>query len=292
MVPRPSQGADRKMISAKAEIHRNFSFFIFKKEFAVKYILKIKYIGTAYCGFQCQKNGVAVQNVLTDAAVRVFKCPCMVTGCSRTDSGVHALGFCATVEPKEYAVIPAGKLHRAFSAFLPDDIAVVAAAVVDDSFHPRYSSKGKNYVYRIWDGPNEDPFKKKRTMRLTPAVTDAELLKMKAGAEHFLGRHDFSAFMAKGSKITDPVRCVTEAEVYRDGDGCIVFSVSADGFLYNMVRIMVGTLVDVARGRISPEDVAAVIESGDRARAGITAPPEGLYLNEVFYEEGIDWKCE
>lgn len=258
----------------------------------MKYLLKIKYIGTAYCGFQCQKNGVAVQNVLTEAAAKVFKCPCMVTGCSRTDSGVHALGFCATVEPKEDVNIPAGKLHRAFSAFLPDDIAVVAAAEVDESFHPRYSSKGKNYIYRIWDGLYEDPFQKKRSMRLTPTVTDGELSRMKEAARHFLGKHDFSAFMAKGSKITDPVRCVTKAEVYREESGCIVFSVSADGFLYNMVRIMVGTLVDVAKGRIEPEEVARIIESGDRTRAGITAPPEGLYLNEVFYEENIDWKCE
>ncbi len=258
----------------------------------MKYLLKIKYIGTAYCGFQCQKNGVAVQNVLTDAATKVFKCPCKVTGCSRTDSGVHALGFCATVEPLEEVNIPAGKLHRAFSAFLPDDIAVIAAAEVFEDFHPRYSSKGKNYIYRIWDGLYEDPFEKKRSMRLTPTITEKELLRMKEAAKYFLGKHDFSAFMAKGSKITDPVRCVTASSVHREDGGCIVFSVSADGFLYNMVRIMVGTLVDVAKGRIEPEDVATIIESGDRTKAGITAPPEGLYLNEVFYEENIDWKCE
>ena len=258
----------------------------------MKYILKIKYIGTAYCGFQCQKNGTAVQNVLTEAAGKVFKCPCAVTGCSRTDSGVHALGFCATVEPKDDVKIPAGKLHRAFAAFLPDDIAVIAAAEVEDDFHPRYDSKGKNYIYRIWDGLYEDPFEKKRSMRLTPTLSDREILLMKRAASHFVGKHDFSAFMAQGSKIVDAVRTVKSAEVYRDASGCVVFSVSADGFLYNMVRIMVGTLVDVAKGRILPDDIPKIIDSCDRRNAGITAPPEGLYLNEVFYDCDIDWKCE
>ncbi len=258
----------------------------------MKYILKIKYIGTAYCGFQCQKNAVAVQNVLTEAAAKVFKCPCLVTGCSRTDAGVHALGFCATVEPEKEVSIPAGRVHRAFAAFLPDDIAVVAAARVEDSFHPRYSAKGKRYVYRIWDGPYADPFEKGRSMRLTPPVDERGLLRMKAAAAHFVGEHDFSAFMAKGSKITDCVRRVSCAEVWREESGCIVFSVAADGFLYNMVRIMAGTLVDVAQGRAEPCDIPSIIDSRDRSRAGSTAPPEGLYLAEVFYGEEINWECD
>ena len=258
----------------------------------MKYILKIKYIGTAYCGFQCQRNGVAVQNVLTEAAEKVFKCPAAVTGCSRTDSGVHALGFCATVEPREDVRIPAGKLHRAFAAFLPDDIAVIAAAEVFGDFHPRYDSKGKNYIYRIWDGMHEDPFEKKRSMRLTPTLADREILRMKKAASYFVGKHDFSAFMAQGSKIVDARRTVHKAEVWREEGGCVVFSVSADGFLYNMVRIMVGTLIDVAKGKIEPEDIPHIIASHDRKRAGSTAPPEGLFLNEVFYDCEIDWKCE
>lgn len=259
---------------------------------AVKYILKIKYIGTAYCGFQCQKNGTAVQNVLTAAAEKVFKCPCKVTGCSRTDSGVHALGFCATVEPVSDTAIPAEKLHRAFAAHLPDDIAVIGAAEVSESFHPRYSSKGKNYIYRIWNGPYEDPFEKKRSMRLTPVLSDEAVERMARAAEHFVGRQDFSSFMAKGSKITDTVRTVSEARVYREREGVIVFSVSADGFLYNMVRIMVGTLVDVGLGRIRAEDIPDIIKSCDRKKAGGTAPAEGLYLNRVFYDEDIQWKCQ
>lgn len=228
--------------------------------------------------------------MLTAAAEKVFGCPTMITGCSRTDSGVHALGFCATAEPEEQATIPAEKLHRAFAAYLPDDIAVVAAAEVADDFHPRYNAKGKRYVYRIYDALCEDPFEKQRSMRSTP-INEESLAKMQEAAEHFVGSHDFSSFMAKGSKIVDTVRCVTEATVCRDESGCIVFSVAADGFLYNMVRIMVGTLLDVAKGRLEPSDIPSVISSLDRGRAGTTAPPYGLYLKEVFYEEKIDWKC-
>lgn len=257
----------------------------------MKYLVKIKYIGTAYCGFQCQKNAVAVQNVLTEAAEKVFKCPCLVTGCSRTDSGVHALGFCATLEPKNDCRIPAGKLHRAFAQYLPDDIAIVGAAEVSEDFHPRYSAKGKNYIYRIWDGPSEDPFLKGRTMRLATPIGEDKLEKMKKACGDFVGKKDFSSFMAKGSKIVDTVRTVKSAEIYRDSDGCIVFCVSADGFLYNMVRIMVGTLIDVAEGRIDPDGINEIIASCDRTKAGVTAPPEGLYLNEVFYDRDIEWEC-
>lgn len=258
----------------------------------MKYILKIKYIGTAYCGFQCQKNGVAIQNVLTDAAKEVFKCPCKITGSSRTDAGVHALGFCATAEPQIESTIPAKRLHRAFNAVLPDDIAVVGAALAEDGFHPRYSSKGKNYIYRMRDGVCEDPFEKNRSMRLPFRVTEEGLANMQRAAQTFVGRHDFASYMARGSKIVDTVRTVSEAEVYRDRDGCIVFSVSADGFLYNMVRIMAGTLTEVARGKLCPEDVKRITEACNRSEAGITAPPEGLYLNEVFYDGPIEWAAE
>lgn len=261
------------------------------KGYAVKYILKIKYMGTAYCGFQCQKNGVAVQNVLTDAAARVFKCPCKVTGCSRTDSGVHALGFCATVEPERECFIPPARLHRAFNQYLPDDIAVVSAAEAGEDFHPRYSAKGKRYVYRIYNGVCEDPFERGRSMRLTPPVDDEGLARMQEASAYYVGTHDFSSFMAKGSKITDAVRTVSEARVYRECDGVIVFSVAADGFLYNMVRIMVGTLVEVAQGKLEPCDIKKIIESRDRKCAGTTAPPEGLYLKEVFYDPEICWEC-
>ncbi len=262
----------------------------------MKILLKIKFIGTPFCGFQSQNNGTAIQNVLTEASEKVFGRECLVTGCSRTDSGVHALGFCCTVEPKYkrgdlWCTIPTEKIHRAYAAYLPDEISVVGASVMPEGFHPRYSSKGKNYVYRIWDAPAEDPFEKGRSMRCIFPVTPEKEERMKEAAEHFVGRHDFASFMASGSKITDSVRTVTKAEIYREAGGTLVFSVSADGFLYNMVRIMAGTLIDVAAGRLEPGDIPAIIEKKDRAAAGATAPAEGLYLNEVFYDREINWQC-
>ncbi len=263
----------------------------------MKILLKIKFIGTPFCGFQSQNNGVAVQNVLTEASEKVFGQKCMVTGCSRTDSGVHALGFCCTVEPKfkkeaVWCTIPTEKIHRAYAAYLPEEISVVAAAEMPESFHPRYSSKGKNYIYRIWDAPAEDPFEKGRSMRCIFPVTAEKEEKMREAAKHFDGKHDFASFMASGSKITDSVRTVTKTEIYREAGGALVFSVSADGFLYNMVRIMAGTLIDVAAGRLGAEEIPAVIEKKDRTTAGATAPAEGLYLREVFYGEEINWQCK
>ena len=265
----------------------------------MKLLLKISFIGSGYCGFQSQKNGMAVQNVLTAASEKVFSIPCNVTGCSRTDSGVHALCFCCTVEPKDpeklkekWYTVPAGKVHCAYAPHLPKDISVVGACEVDDDFHPRYASVGKEYVYKIWAGKADDPFAEGRSCRFRLGIKDYELEKMRRCAQFFVGEHDFSAFMASGSKITDAVRNVYYANVESTPDGMVFFTVAANGFLYNMVRIMVGTLLDVAKGRIALEDVPGIIESGKRELAGFTAPPEGLYLNKVFYEEEFNFKCE
>lgn len=260
----------------------------------MKILLKISYVGTAYCGFQAQDNGTAVQNVMTEAAKNVFGEDCNVTGCSRTDAGVHARGFCLTVAPvnmrEGWCTVPTDKIHRAFARFLPDDIAVLAAAEVPDDFHPRYSAKGKRYVYRIWNAPWDNPFEFGRVAKCGVKIDGEALARMQAAAEYYVGRHDFRAFMGSGSKITDTNRTVFSAGVEKK-ENVIEFSVSADGFLYNMVRIMAGTLLLAAAGKIKPEEVASIIESGDRKKAGVTAPPEGLYLDEVFYEESINWEC-
>ena len=262
----------------------------------MKLLLKISYIGTEYAGFQCQKDARAIQNVLTEAARAVFGFPCNVTGCSRTDAGVHAYGFCATVAPREkreepWCTIPTGKVHKAFAPHLPSDIAVVAAAQVDDGFHPRYDSGGKEYVYKIYCKPADDPFAAGRAYRFRRPITDEGLMQMQKAAESMVGTNDYSAFMASGSKIEDAVRTVYYASVEKSDDGMIYFTVAANGFLYNMVRIMAGTLLDCAVGKLDCQDIPAIIASKDRNKAGFTAPPEGLYLNRVFYENEIDWKC-
>ena len=252
----------------------------------MKILLNISYVGTAYCGYQVQKNAVTIQQRLNEAAKSLFGFDCDIVGCSRTDRGVHANMFCATVSEKGNesinSTIPEAALPQAFNSYLPGDISVRSAKYVSDDFHPRYSVKSKEYVYKIYNAAVGDPFLFGRVWHYPRPITDDGLERMRAAAANFCGKHDFSAFMASGSKIVDATRTVYYADVMRDGD-VIEFKVSADGFLYNMVRIMTGTLVSVAEGKISPDEISKIIESRDRSRAGFTAPPDGLYLNKVEY---------
>ena len=254
----------------------------------MKLFLKISFLGTAYCGYQVQNNVVTIQQKLNEAAARIFGYECDIVGCSRTDSGVHANEFCITVSKKGQGYldhsIPLSKVPTAFNSILPDDISVTSASMVDDSFHARYDVKYKEYVYKIWNGAVKNPFLADRAFRCPFIIDQLGIERMNIAAKQYVGTHDFSAFMASGSKITDTTRTVYFSEVYTEGD-MIVFRVSANGFLYNMVRIMLGTLLDVARGNISPDDIESIILSKDRTRAGATAPSCGLYLNRVVYEE-------
>ncbi len=249
----------------------------------MKILLKFSFVGSAYCGWQAQNNGKTVQQTLTDAANKLFGFECDVTGCSRTDSGVHANMFCATVAKRGTdeieTSIPLSNVPRAINCFLPDDVSVFEANAVKGDFHARYSVKYKEYIYKIHTRPERDAFLSGRAWHVPKELdTDA----MKRAAQGFVGTHDFSSFMATGSKITNPVRTVFDADVTRDGD-IITFRVTADGFLYNMVRIMAGTLVDVGEGRIKSDNIETIIKGLDRAAAGRTAPPHGLYLNKVVY---------
>lgn len=252
----------------------------------MKILLTLSYLGTDFCGYQIQPKGRTVQGELNAAAKALFGFDCDVTGCSRTDTGVHANTFCATVTKKgERSIettVDISRIPLAFNAHLPLDIAVKDAKVVDDDFHPRYDVKYKEYVYRIYNFPTRAPMETGRSWHI-PYTFDSDVVEiMNFAASSFVGKHDFSAFMASGSTVESTVRDVKYAEVTRDGD-VILFKVAADGFLYNMVRIMTGTLVDVARGKIFADAIPEIIESRDRKRAGMTAPAEGLYLNKVVY---------
>lgn len=249
----------------------------------MKYLIKVKYVGDNFAGFQYQNNLRTVQGELTSKFSELFSSECKVTGCSRTDSGVHANCFCATLEtPGDASHIPVEKLPLAVSAIMPPDISVFYAEEVSDEFHPRYDVKSKEYIYKIYLSETPDPFLYNRAWQIKAPIDDLKLERMKRAAEHIKGRQDFSSFMASGSKIKDAVRTVYSLEVYREGR-MINVKISADGFLYNMVRIIVGTLVDVASGRISPDDIPEIIKSRDRSRAGMTAPAYALYLNSVVY---------
>lgn len=247
----------------------------------MKYFAKVKYLGTSFHGFQVQPGLRTVQGELNRALNDAFGLPCKVTGCSRTDAGVHANEFCLTVEC-EGGTIPADKLPIAVSRFLPEDLSLFYAEECDADFHPRYDVKEKEYLYRIMNSRIYDPFEYGRVWFVGRPITEEGLKRMNLAAKHFIGKQDFSTFMSEGSDIEDTVRNVTALSVERKGD-FVEIRISADGFLYNMVRIIVGTLTEVAFGRFSPDDIPDIIASHDRSRAGMTAPAEGLYLNSVMY---------
>ncbi len=252
----------------------------------MKILLKISFVGSDYCGYQAQKNGLTIQQKLNEAAEALFGFECDVVGCSRTDSGVHADMFCATLSKKgESGInssIPEESIPFAINSYLPKDICVFEARYVDESFHARYDVKSKEYIYKILNSSIPDPFLSGRVWHYPKALGDADIENMDLAAQSFVGRHDFSAFMASGSSVKDTVREVFSAKVWKE-ENIIYFSVSADGFLYNMVRIMTGTLIAVAEGKISADSITDMILSGDRSRAGVTAPPDGLYLHRVVY---------
>ena len=252
----------------------------------MKILLRIAFLGKAYCGYQVQPNGVTVQQRLNEAAKDLFGYDCDIVGCSRTDSGVHANEFFVAVSKKGEGyietTIPVEKIPQAMAVRLPSDISVLSATEVGDDFHPRYDVVYKEYVYQIWNGRARNPFLADRSWHCPKPIDDAALERMQIAASKLIGKKDFASFMAADSKIKDSVRTVMDATVVREGD-LITFKVSADGFLYNMVRIFTGTLVDVAYERIALDDIDRIIEACDRRQAGATAPPEGLFLNRVVY---------
>ena len=250
-----------------------------------KILLTVAYNGKAYHGYQLQDELPTVSLMLNRAVKDAFGVECNVTGCSRTDAGVHALGFCVTVEARnenEEITVPVCKIPIAINIKLPQDIAVLDAKEVARDFHPRYDAIKKEYVYRIHASKIKDPFSEGLVLEYGREISDQALEKMNRGARHFLGTHRFDAFMSQGSQIEDTERTVYEAKLERHGE-LVEFTVSADGFLYNMVRIMVGTLLQVGAGKLSPDEIPDIILSQDRGRAGFTAKPDGLYLKKVYY---------
>ena len=243
-----------------------------------KLLVKLKYNGSAYVGWQVQKNGKSVQSCVQDAVEKLYGVRADVTGCSRTDSGVHANGYCFCFTPP-YEVEPF-KAVAALNFALPDDMGVYDCIKVPDDFHPRYSAVAKEYIYKIYGGRPRNPFLNGLAYHYIGELdTDA----MNDAAKEFVGRHDFRSFMANGSKITDTFRTVYYCSVMK-ADDCVQIRICADGFLYKMVRIIVGTLLAVNEQKIDKNQISYIISARDRSAAGKTAPPQGLYLNRVFYD--------
>lgn len=241
-------------------------------------LITLMFDGADYHGWQVQDNAVTVQQTLQDTIEKILGKRENIIGCSRTDSGVHANMFCCNMRTE--SDIPSEKLKKALNALLPPSIAVKNCGEVPYSFHARYDCTSKEYKYIILNSDYRNPFLFKRALYY-PYHIDAELLN--GEAQSFVGMYDFSAFCAAGSNVESKVRTVKKASVIRNNE-IVEFTFEADGFLYNMVRIMVGTLLDINRGKIEQGSIPQIIESKDRNLAGATAAPDGLYLNRVNYD--------
>lgn len=240
--------------------------------------LRLSYDGSAYHGWQVQKTEVTVAETLERALTKTCGHPVKVTGCGRTDAGVHALRYCANFRTESR--IPTERLPLAVNARLPDDIAVSAACEVPMEFCAIRSCVKKEYVYKILNSRIRDPFLQDRAC-FYPAPLDIGLMRRAAAA--FVGTHDFAAVRSVGTETRTTVRTVHWCRAERAGD-LITVSVCADGFLYNMCRAIVGTLVYASHGKLLPEDIPALLETRDRRLTGPTMPPQGLYLSRVWYE--------
>ncbi len=250
----------------------------------MRYALHIAYVGTRFFGFQVQPNRRTVQGELTAACRAYFGCEVAVSGCSRTDRGVHARDFLALIDTGDACGVnpPPERLPLAMRPYLPSDLSVLSAEPVSPAFHVRHDVKSKEYRYLIHRAVSPDPFLVGRAWFYPGAMPEGALSDMRAAASHIVGTRDFSAFMAQGSPVPDTVRTVYSLSVEEEEDR-LTFSVVGSGFLYNMVRIIVGTLIEVGEGRIAPDAIPAILASGERRRAGMTAPPDGLYLWKVNY---------
>ena len=242
-------------------------------------LLTMMYDGRLFHGWQVQNNAPSVQEVFQQALYQVIGEHPDIKGCSRTDAGVHANQYCVSFHTEH--TIPTDRLPLALNRFLPPTVAVWEAREVAEDFHARYSCKGKEYIYRIYNAPIRNPFLEGYVLHYWHSLDEAV---MNEAARHLLGRHDFTSFCTVDPKRPkgDFHRTVKHIAVTRDKD-MVTMTIEADGFLYNMVRIIVGTLLQVAQGKTSPADIPLILRALDRTQAGPTAPPEGLYLNRVFY---------
>ena len=236
-----------------------------------------EYDGTDFVGFQIQNNGRSVEGVLEAALSELYKTPIDIQGCSRTDSGVHARAHVSSLDVP--FIIPEERLPAAINVFLPSDVAVKAAYYVSDDFNARFNSLGKRYIYRIYSSPYRKPLIDRYAHHVTYKL---DIAAMQMAATAFAGEHDFKAFCAAGGSQITTVRRIHGVNVF-ERDGMIEIVVQGEAFLYNMVRIIAGTLLEVGTGRINPMDVASIIEKGERSGAGRTLPAKGLTLEEVFY---------
>ncbi len=241
----------------------------------------IEYDGEAYAGWERQKNGLGIQEVIEDTLFRITGERCTLNGSGRTDAGVHAEGQVASFILENPMAVD--ELHRALNALLPADIAVRELEVVDLFFHARFDAVSKTYRYTVLEGRVGSPLMRRRVYRV---FADMDTDAMARAAAHFVGRHDFRGFCKEAARQGDTVREIHHFKIRRSGR-LIRMDVSGGGFLYNMVRILAGTLVYVGLGKIAADDIPEILISGTRESAGPTLPPHALTLLEVSYGERL-----
>ncbi len=246
--------------------------------------LLVEYDGSEYHGWQVQANARTVQGDLEEALYRVTGEAIRVTGASRTDAGVHARGMACNF--RTGSRIPTERFPHALNSLLPHSVSVQAAIDVSTDFHSRFMAKGKTYVYRIANRPLR-PALDRRQLYFVSAMLDVEA--MRQAARLLIGTHDFAAFQAVGSQVEDTVRTIFDLRLLQPKIDELVIAVCGNGFLYNMVRIIAGTLIMVGRGKLPAEQVSSILCSKDRSLAGPTAPAHGLCLLQVHYtEQGLN----
>ena len=237
----------------------------------------MSYRGTAYHGFQRQDNALTVQEVVERCVSKVLNHKAQINGCSRTDTGVHANNYCFSVLTE--SSIPVKGFVRGVNGELPDDISILSCEEVPEDFHARFSCKGKEYIYLIHNSESKNPFMTDMALHYRRPF-NAELVR--SAAQRFVGTHDFAGICSNYEEGQNTVRTIEKFDIEINGES-IKMLVKGDGFLYNMIRIMVGTLLTVNEGRMKPEYIDEILKSRNRTLAGRTAQAHGLYLNRIYY---------
>ena len=254
----------------------------------MKTALVLSYLGRDYHGWQRQNNALTIQQLIEDAWLKTCGFPAYLSGCGRTDAGVHAKYYVASTDAP--TTIPLSRLPAALNARLPEGVVIHRAVAVEDSFDARFSCVKKEYTYLIHNGRTRDPFFTDRAW-FYPQKLDVDA--MERAARDLVGKQDFAAVKNEGTPVKSTVRTIFYCHVERRGGEMIAIRVCADGFLYNMVRAITGTLVYVGIGKIAPDGIPAILQSRDRLRAGPTAPPCGLYMTALDYQrEELDGRAD
>ncbi|HZK56988.1 MAG TPA: tRNA pseudouridine(38-40) synthase TruA [Clostridia bacterium] len=239
--------------------------------------IEIEYDGTNYCGWQIQQNGITIQGEITDALKKLTGEETIIHGSGRTDAGAHAKNQVANFILENN--IPTERLPLALNGILPDDITITNAMEVPMDFHAQRSAISKRYIYHIYESKYRSALLRNYSYHVHRRLNHG---KMQEAAKMFIGTHDFRAFMASGSDVRGTVRTIYESDIVNKGKSLYVY-IKGNGFLYNMVRIIVGTLVEIGLGKMQIDRIEQLFEIGDRAMAGHTAPAQGLFLDKVYY---------